>query len=78
VYATDVTDGSYTAKAGDRWLHVFEANGSPIDGWVAEIHMGVRYLNVEEIGEPDGEVTLKHTIEVFSDGSIRIDGKPYP
>ena len=78
VYTSDVTDGSYTAKAGDRWLHVFEANGAPIDGWAAEIHMGKRYLNVEEIGTPDGSVTLKHTIEVFSDGSLRIDGKPYP
>ena len=53
-------------------------NGAPIDGWAAEIHLGKRYLNVEEIGEPNGAVTLKHTIEVFSDGSIRIDGKPYP
>lgn len=78
VYTSDVTDGSYTAKAGDRWLHVFEANGAPIEGWVAEIHLGKRYLNVEEIGEPAGGITLKHTIEVYSDGSIRIDGKPYP
>lgn len=78
VYTTDVTDGSYSAKAGDRWLHAFEANGAPIDGWVAEIHLGKRYLNVEEIQPPPGPVTLKHTIEVFSDGSLRIDGKPYP
>ena len=78
VYTTDVTDGSYAAKAGDRWLHVFEANGAPIEGWVAEIHLGKRYLNVEEIGASNAAVTLKHTIEVFSDGSIRIDGKPYP
>lgn len=26
---------------------------------------------------PSGEVHLVHTIEVFSDGSISIDGKPY-
>jgi lysozyme len=78
VYTSDVVDGSYTARAGDRWLHVFEANGAPIDGWVAEIHLGKRYLTVEEVGQPAGGITLKHTIEVFSDGSIRIDGKPYP
>lgn len=27
---------------------------------------------------PVGEVTLTHTIEVYSDGSIKIDGQPYP
>lgn len=27
---------------------------------------------------PSGEVVLTHTIEVYSDGSIKIDGQPYP
>lgn len=28
--------------------------------------------------EPDPTITLTHTIDVYSDGSIYIDGKPYP
>lgn len=27
---------------------------------------------------PTGEVTLTHTIDIFSNGSIKIDGNPYP
>lgn len=51
VYAADVYENTVLrAKAGDKWLHVFEANGAPIDGWIAEIHLGKRYLNVEQIG----------------------------
>jgi GH25 family lysozyme M1 (1,4-beta-N-acetylmuramidase) len=28
--------------------------------------------------DPEPTITLKHTVEVFSDGSLRIDGDPYP
>jgi hypothetical protein len=48
----DVPAGNLVAKAGDIWHAVFEANGNAIDGWAAEIHLGRRYLNVEQIGEP--------------------------
>jgi lysozyme len=53
IYQEDVVvNGVVYAKAGDIWHHCFEANGNPIDGWVAEVHKGVRYLNVKTIGEP--------------------------
>ena len=33
---------------------------------------------VDYVPPPPSEVTLKHVIEVFSDGSLVIDGSPYP
>jgi GH25 family lysozyme M1 (1,4-beta-N-acetylmuramidase) len=65
------------AKAGDVWLECFEANGVPlkdtsgnlITGMIAEIHLGERYLVVEEIGAPQTDPpaqelpTLRVTIE---------------
>lgn len=65
VYTSNVMEGTATrALAGDRWLHVFEANGVSIDGWVAEIHLGVRYLAVEEIGAQPTQDKL----EIFVNG----------
>jgi hypothetical protein len=45
-------NGVLRAKAGDIWHHANEANGYLIDGWVAEIHLGKRYLEVIEVGSP--------------------------
>ncbi len=48
-YAADkYVDGILRAKAGDIWHKAFE----PLVGWVAEIHLGVRYMNVREINPP--------------------------
>lgn len=53
IYESDVISNGVTyAKSGDIWHHCIEANGNAIDGWVAEIHKGVRYLNVKAIGDP--------------------------
>lgn len=45
VYTADVVDagipGGFSARSGDKWRHVFELNGAPIDGWTAEVHLGV-------------------------------------
>jgi GH25 family lysozyme M1 (1,4-beta-N-acetylmuramidase) len=51
VYGTDViVNGTTYAKVGDIWWRVYEANGQPIDGWCAEVHLGKRYLIVQEVG----------------------------
>jgi GH25 family lysozyme M1 (1,4-beta-N-acetylmuramidase) len=66
VYAADVYgDGVLKAKAGDRWLHIYEANGLPIDGWIAEIHLGRKYLIVEEVGAEPVPVPDSDEIEIF-------------
>lgn len=59
------------AKAGDRWVHVFENNGSPIDGWAAEVHLGVRKLNLVEVGTPGPTPTktITKAMVYFDDGS---------
>ena len=53
VFTEDVWSGSTPlAKKDDRWVHIFENNSRAIDGWVAEIHLGVRKTNLVEIGTP--------------------------
>lgn len=79
IYPADVSvNGVLSAKAGDIWWRVYEANGTPADGWVSEIHKGVRYLTVRLVDSPSPEVTLTHTIQVYSDGSLVVDGNPIP
>lgn len=66
------------AKAGDVWLECFEANGAPLQdadgnpirGMVAEIHLGDRYLFVEEVGAPPTDPPMQQlpTIKVAIDG----------
>lgn len=49
IYPTDkYVSGILQAKAGDIWHKAYY----PLAGWVAEIHLGVRYMNVREIGAP--------------------------
>jgi hypothetical protein len=38
------------AKAGDKWLHVKEMAGKPVDGWMAIIHLGKEYCAVQDSG----------------------------
>lgn len=53
VYTEDMfVNGTLKARAGDVWLRCFEANGSPIDGMIAQIHLGRVYLKAEMIGTP--------------------------
>jgi len=45
VYAEDVWyGGMLQARKNDKWWKVYEANGQPISGWAAEIHLGKVYL----------------------------------
>lgn len=70
---TCLVDGELTnSKAGDQWLHLVH----PIEnGWVAIVHGGRVYCNVIDVGS---DIFLKHIIEVYSDGSLKIDGQNYP
>lgn len=80
VYNSDVyVNNVLSAKAGDIWWRVYEANGNPADGWVSEIHKGIRYLNVRlvnDIPSPE-EPVVTHVIEILSNGKLVIDGFPY-
>jgi GH25 family lysozyme M1 (1,4-beta-N-acetylmuramidase) len=76
-YTEDVFQGTILrAKAGDRWVHVFENNGRPADGWIAEIHLGTRWTDLVEVGEPDppSEPTLpKLNVSLRANGYPEID-----
>lgn len=80
VYPADISvNGVLSAKAGDKWWEIYESGGVPMEGWVAETHKGVRYLNVNLVDTtPTPDVTLTHTILVYSDGSLVVDGNPIP
>lgn len=73
VFSADAFEGTNKiAEKGDIWRRVFENNGRPIDGWMAEIHLGKRYLNVTMVGStpppppPDEAQPLK--ISIGGDG----------
>lgn len=76
-YAADVfVSGVLRAKAGDKWWKVFEANGTPMTGWVAEVHLGIVYVNTENVGDPVPPSGVYETwdIKVMSDGSLNLTG----
>lgn len=72
VFPADVYSGAtLIAKKDDRWVNIFENNGSPINGgWVAEIHLGQRFTNLVEVGAPspapDEDRPKKVTLEMES------------
>lgn len=77
VYTSDVyVNGVLRAKTGDKWWKVFEANGTPMTGWVAEIHLGKVYVNIEQIGDIPVPPPIHETwdIKVMSDGSLVLTG----
>jgi hypothetical protein len=56
------------AKAGDKWLHVKEMDGKPVDGWMAIIHLGKEYCTVQDSGvipppPPGGNDSVKRIIK---------------
>jgi GH25 family lysozyme M1 (1,4-beta-N-acetylmuramidase) len=69
VYSEDVyVEGVLRALAGDKWWKVYQANGVPFVGWVAEIHLGARWLNVQEIGAPAaGPAAVPFTFTIGDD-----------
>lgn len=60
---------------GDQWLNVQTVNGEPRSGWVALTNMGESICVDITNGT---EIFLKYTVEVYSDGSLVINGIPYP
>jgi len=55
------------AKAGDKWLHVKEMDGKPVDGWMAIIHLGNVYCTLVDSGivdpPPTGNDGVKRIIK---------------
>jgi lysozyme len=71
-----------TGSDGLVWIKLISAthNGAPVRCSDGNTVTG-RYCwaaNVEEVNAPPSPVTLKHTIEVYSDGSIKVDGNVIP
>jgi hypothetical protein len=61
-------------------VHVFENNGVPVNGWVAEIHLGVRKTNLVEVGTtiPPVDTLPILNITVGGDGyeTVNVELKP--
>lgn len=67
IYLQDVlVAGIVRAKMGDAWWKVYEYDGAPITGWVAERHLGQVLLTVTPITEP----LTSHVVEVYVDGVL--------
>lgn len=80
-----INGGNVIGKAGDQWMAVKAVGKVVIKRicYVALRHMGITVckLTINDTTPPDPEPvepTLTHTIEVYSDGSLKIDGNPYP
>lgn len=54
VFPSNVSNGSggFFAHVGDTWRKLFENNGVPIDGWIAETHLGVNMITKQLITAP--------------------------
>jgi GH25 family lysozyme M1 (1,4-beta-N-acetylmuramidase) len=68
-----------------QWLKLSKINGVPVVGeeWASagtlQQYIKWEWVNVAEPDPPDAPtITLKHTIDVYSDGSLKIDGNPVP
>lgn len=46
-------DVAGVCRRGDKWLKVKLVDGVAIEGWIAEIHMGVRYATITQLNIPD-------------------------
>ncbi len=71
--ADEVISGVLRAKAGDQWIHVFEMNGAPVDGWMAITHLGVIYTLLTEIVMPPGD-SVRVTIDITADFNGKLYG----
>lgn len=45
--------------------------------WIPLVYNNVTYCELIPVVPPSGTPSLTHTIQVYSDGSLIIDGKPY-
>lgn len=69
VYTSDViVSGAVQARAGDIWWKIYELRGQPIDGWVAEKHLGQVLLTITPKVNPNPSPS--HVIEVVLDGEV--------
>ena len=67
-YVNTITIGGVVrAQPGDIWWKVYEIDGAPIDGWIAEKHLGEVLLNTQGVDEPTDP---SHVVEVFIDGNL--------
>lgn len=69
------------SENSNQWLHLSKINGAVVTEteW-SSAGTSEQYISwawVESEPDPPPTITLTHTIEVYSDGSIRIDGEPY-
>lgn len=82
-YASDIFyQGVKRAQQGDVWWKVYEVDGQPLEGWVAEKHMGQVLLNVDEVDETPEPVPTLPTFNIqFTDTegkypTLNIEWKP--
>ena len=61
-------------------IHIIDFVQMPDGYWIPLRYAGKLYVQSDASGEtpPPTGPTLSHTIQIFSDGSITLDGKPYP
>jgi hypothetical protein len=79
-----VPDSSDPTNTNKAWLHIFGglydgkyiAQKYPASGSVDGVRCSYTLININPTPDPT-PVTLVHTIQVYSDGSLVIDGKPY-
>jgi hypothetical protein len=83
LYVSDIVyDTAYRAQKGDIWWKVYEADGVTISGWVAEIHLGVRYLNKRLVSDAPPPTPTLPTLNIqLSDPegnypTVNIEWKP--
>ena len=65
---------------GDTWLKVTDIGGVPINGaaWVAITHKGLPICTLVDLQPTTPPAATKvHQVDVYADGSLVIDGKPY-
>jgi hypothetical protein len=63
-----------TRRIKDGTLFVYEIASSNYAGKFIEM----KYLDAQMEPPPAPTIHLTHTVEIYSDGSLRVDGQPYP
>ena len=67
-------NGKAYVKFGNLVLGLWMPNGKA--GWVPM--MALEKYTPPAPPDPEPTIHLTHSIEIYSDGSIRVDGSPYP
>lgn len=61
------TDGATRALAGDKWIHILR----PVDGWIAEVHLGRVYTIVIETPDMPG-VQLPASVHIMGPVALQL------